>query len=298
MSINKHNTHILHKFEYYAPSSVQEACKLLSELPDDTKILAGGTDLIPKMKEAVIRPRNIINIKQITGLTNIEEKKGVITIGALTKIRDIEKNSLIQDKANILFQAIRIIGSVQIRNLATIGGNLCNASPVADSAAALIALNANTKIVSQNNERIVNLENFFKGPGKSILEKDEILTQIKFSTPSVNSFSYYRKLGRVSLDLATASLAVQAEVDDGKIVQVRIVAGSVSPIPLRLKSSEELIIDKKLSEKFIQEVAINASKEIKPINDTRGSARYRRNAMKGLIKEAFYSLLEKTEVQK
>ncbi|MBM3292342.1 xanthine dehydrogenase family protein subunit M [Candidatus Bathyarchaeota archaeon] len=298
MSINKHNTHILHNFKYFTPSNIQEACKLLSELPEDTKILAGGTDLIPKMKESVLRPSNIINIKQITGLTNIEEKNNRITIGALTKIRDIEKNSIIYDKANILHQATRVIGSVQIRNLATIGGNLCNASPAADSAAALIALNADTKIVGLRKERIVNLEKFFKGPSKSILEKDEILTHIQFQIPNNNNFSYYRKIGRVSLDLATVSLAVQAEVIHGKILKLSMVAGSVAPIPIRLVSCEESLLDKKLNNDLIQEIAVKASKEIKPITDARGSASYRKNAIKGLTKEAFNILLEKTETEK
>ena len=169
MIINRHNTHILHAFQYHNPTSVIDACKLLSDLPEDTRIIAGGTDLIPKMKEDILRPSNIVNIKNIPGLSGIDEKDNCIQIGALTKIREIEKNSLIQEKANILHQATRIIGSIQIRNLATIGGNLCNASPAADGAAALIALNAEVTVRSHKKVRCVNLETFFKSPGKSIL---------------------------------------------------------------------------------------------------------------------------------
>ena len=295
MIINRHNTHILHAFEYHNPASVIDACKLLSDLPEDTRIIAGGTDLIPKMKEDLLRPSNIVNIKQIPGLSGIDEKDNCIKIGALTKIREIEKNSLIQEKANILHQATRVIGSIQIRNLATIGGNLCNASPAADGAAALIALNAEVTIRSHKKVRYFNLETFFKGPSKSILEKDEILTCIQFQTPKKDSFSYYRKLGRVSLDLATVSLAIQARVDEGKIIEIRIVTGSVAPIPLRLKTVEDSLIDRKLTEDLIQVTANQISKEIKPITDARGSASYRKNAIKGLVKEAFFAMLEKKE---
>jgi CO/xanthine dehydrogenase FAD-binding subunit len=295
MIINRHNTHILHTFQYHNPTSVVDACKLLSDLPEDTRIIAGGTDIIPKMKEDLLRPSNVVNIKNIPGLSGIDEKDNCIQIGALTKIREIEKNSLIQKKANILHHATRIIGSIQVRNLATIGGNLCNASPAADGAAALIALNAEVTIRSHKRVRCVNLETFFEGPGKSILDKDEILTLIQFPTPKKDAFSYYRKLGRVSLDLATVSLAIQARVDEGKISEFRIVAGSVAPIPLRLKTIEDSLIDRKLTEDLIQLTANQISEEIKPITDIRGSASYRKSAIKGLVKEAFYAILGKKE---
>ncbi|MBN1682491.1 xanthine dehydrogenase family protein subunit M [Candidatus Bathyarchaeota archaeon] len=294
MSINNHNTHILPKFEYYSPKNIEEACKILSELPEDSKILAGGTDLIPKMKEGVLKPKNIINIKQIQGLSGIQEKDNCIIIGANTKIRDIEKNLIIQKKADILHQATKKIGSVQIRNIATIGGNICNASPAADGVAALIALNAEISIIGVKKKKTIKLEAFFKGPGKTILNKEEILTEIKFPVPEPGSYGYYCKLGRVSLDLATVSLAVQLKMVDEKVENIIIVSGSVAPTPLRLYNIENLCINKKITNDLIDEVAEKISREIKPISDTRASADYRYLAIKGLAKEAFSQILEKS----
>ena len=286
-----HNTHIVFPFEYYAPMSVPEACDLLDKL-DDVRILAGGTDLIPKIKEAALRPKQVVNLKKIPGLTGVEEKDGTIKIGALTKIRDVERSLLVQESANILYQAVHTIGSVQIRNLATIGGNICNASPAADSAAALIALDATVHLVGPTSVRSISFEDFFVGPGKTVLLKNEILTDIVFPTPARNSYGYYRKIGRVSLDLATTSLAVQTKMSRSRLEDVRIVAGSVAPVPLRLKSIEDWLKGQDLNPSIIGEAANRASDFIKPIDDIRGSAEYRRELIKGLTREAFETILE------
>jgi carbon-monoxide dehydrogenase medium subunit len=291
-NINKYNTHILLDFEYYAPETVREAAKLLKEHGSDAVALAGGTDVIVKMKEGTRRPKYIVNLKKIPGLSGIKETSKGIEIGALTKIREVEKSTLIRDKYPVLHQAARVLGSVQIRNLATIGGNICNASPCADSAVGLLSLDAVAHIEGLDGERDVPLVDFFLGPGRTVLAPGEILTSVKVPKTAPGSKSAFNRVARVSMDLATISLAAVVTMKQGVVENSRLAWGTVAPTPMRTKDVEDFLKGKKLTDEVIEKAAELASKSIKPREKGRSTGPYKRRVAKGFIIETLSKLKE------
>lgn len=291
-NINKHNTHILLDFEYYAPETVREASKLLKEHGSDAVALAGGTDVIVKMKEGTRRPKYIVNLKKIPGLSGIKETSKGIEIGSLTKIREVEKSALIRDEYPILHEAARALGSVQIRNLATIGGNICNASPCADSAVGLLSLDAVAHIEGLEGERDVPLGDFFLGPGRTVLAPGEVLTSVKVPKTAPGSKSAFNRVARVSMDLATISLAAVVTMKQGVVENSRLAWGTVAPMPMRTKDVEDFLKGKKLTDEVIEKAAELASKSIKPREKGRSTGPYKRRVAKGFIIETLSKLKE------
>jgi carbon-monoxide dehydrogenase medium subunit len=286
MNINAQNTHIIpFKFQYYSPKTIEEATILLQKYPG-SKILAGGTDLLPKMKQRIIEPKHIINIKKIENLVGIKKEGDHIIIGALNSLRSIEKNKLIQNKLSLLYQAVKSIGSIQIRNIGTIGGNICNASPAADGALGLIVLDAITKIVGVEEERQISLHKFFTGPGTTTLEEGEILKEIKVQIPKKETGGCFISIGRTSLDISTISVATLLNIEGDKINKARIAFGSAAPTPLRLYELEEELQGKKPTIELMKKLGDKASKIIKPITDVRGTKEYRSEAARGLLVES------------
>jgi CO/xanthine dehydrogenase FAD-binding subunit len=292
MEINKHNTHILLGFEYSAPTTIVEACKLLAE-HSDAIVLAGGTDVIVKMKEGSLRPKHVVNIKKIPGLSGIKETPDGIWIGALTRIRDIEKSTLVQEKLHILYEAVRVIGSVQVRNLATVGGNVCNASPAADSAVALLALDAVAHISGPGGERRVPFSEFFKGPGSTVLARGELLTGITVPGSLVGWKGCWVRVARASMDIATISLAATVKMEDGFVKDIHLAWGTVAPTPMRTRDVEAFIEGKKLDYSVIDEAAKLAAKSIRPRESGRSSGVYKRRVAEGFVREALTQLAEK-----
>jgi len=291
-NINKHNTHILLDFEYYAPETIQEASKILKEHGSDAVALAGGTDVIVKMKEGTRRPKHIVNLKKIPGLSGIKKTAEGIEIGALTKIREVEKSALIKEEYPVLHEAARVLGSVQIRNLATIGGNICNASPCADSAVGLLSLDAVAHIVGLEGERNVPLVSFFLGPGRTVLAPGEILTSVIVPKTAPGSKSAFNRVARVSMDLATISLAAVVTMKNGVVEDSRFAWGTVAPTPMRTEDVEEFLKGKKLTDEVIEEAAELASKSIKPREKGRSNGPYKRRVAKGFIVETLSKLRE------
>jgi carbon-monoxide dehydrogenase medium subunit len=295
VSINKFNTHIIPtRFEYHTPTTITDAVELLKKY-ENNKILAGGTDLIPKMKQRLLEPRHLINLKKIPELRGIEEKGDKIHIGALTKLREIERSKIIQKKLPLLHDCIRSIGSVQIRNMGTIGGNVCNASPAADGALGLIALDAITHIVGLNLEKEVKIDKLFMGPGHTILSPSELVSNFTVRIPEEGSGGCFISVGRTSLDISTISIAVQMTVKRSRIQVCRVALGSVAPTPLRLPDVEEHLTDRKVTNVLIETAAEMASDGIKPITDIRGTAEYRKQAAIGMAKEAITTAWEKAK---
>ena len=296
-NINKFNTHIIGKpFEYHQPETVEEATKLLAEL-EDTKVLAGGTDLIPKMKQRLLEPIHVINLKKIKALEGIKETDKGIWIGAATKLRTIEKSTLIKEKIPLQYLATKTIGSVQIRNMGTLGGNVCNASPAADGALGLVALDAIVHIAGVKGERTMPISEFFTGPGATVLAKDEIVTG--FTVPVVDGDTGYHfiSIGRMALDISTISIAVTITKKADKVTKARVALGSVAPTPLRLPAVEKYLVGKSLTDQVIIEAAKMVSEGIKPITDIRASAEYRKEAAKGMAMEAIKLAWTKEERQ-
>ena len=280
---------LLPKFKYLRPETLEEACSMLSELNGKARVIAGGTDLMVNMKQKAARPGYLVDISYLPDLNTIEYKEETLRIGALCTHSDIESSSVIQEKFNILAEACRSIGSIQIRNLGTIGGNLCNASPSADSAPALLGLDAKVTIFGPTGENQAELAKFFTGPGETLLKPDEILTGIDISDPTPHSFACYLKLSpRRAMDLAVVGVGIVLWLSaDGTICEdIRIALGAVAPMPIRAAKAEEIIRGQKLDNALIDETATVAAEETKPITDIRGSVEYRKEMVKVLTGRA------------
>ncbi|MGC8816935.1 MAG: FAD binding domain-containing protein [Candidatus Hadarchaeum sp.] len=280
---------ILADFDYSAPRSLGEALKERRE-HKGAHILAGGTDLIPKMRGQVVKPNFVIDISGIKELSYIKKQEGQVRIGAATKISHI-----IDSKINlgVLQEACKKLGNPLTRNKATIGGNLCNASPAADTATPLMVLEAQLVLRSFDGERIVPVENFFVGPGKTVLKEDEILTEIRITPPEDGAKAKFVKVGLRKADaISVVNCAVLLKVQKGVVKEAKIALGSVAPTPILAKEAQKVLVDKKLSEELIEKCAQVAAREAKPIDDVRGSARYRELLVEGCVKKALRELME------
>lgn len=284
------------KFEYHEPKSLKDACSLLLRLQGKAMAIAGGTDLLVNMEEDKLKPNHLINLKSISD-TNLQgiryDKNGGLTLGALTRIREIENSDLIREKFPILSQAAHVLGTVQARNLATVGGNLCNASPAADMAPPLICLGSKLRIVGTDGERFIMLEDFFQGPGQTVLRTGEIVTEIQVPPmPSYSKGVYLKHTIRRMLDLAIVGVGVVINLEPSTNVckEVKIALGAVGPTPMRSKKAEEVIKGKKITEGIIENAAEKAMEESKPIDDHRSSAEYRRHMVRILAKRGISSV--------
>lgn len=280
----------LPRFDHLAPKTMEEACLLLSKYKGKAKVIAGGTDLLPAMRNREVTPAYIINVRSIPNLDYIRytDAEG-LKIGALATLYDIESSPIIREKFPMVADAASKIGTPQVRNMGTIGGNLCNAAPSADTAPPLIGLEAKAKINGPNGERVIALEEFFIGPGENALQADEILTEIQIPNPPPHTRGVYLKLpARTMVDLAVVGVAVVVTLDDKErsIVDAKIVLGAVAPTPVRARQAEDIIRGKAISRELIEKAAEAAAGEAKPISDLRGSASYRKEMVNTLTKRA------------
>jgi carbon-monoxide dehydrogenase medium subunit len=272
-------------FDFYQPTTLAEASRLLTDNGPGGRFLAGGTDLVIAMKEKGLLPRYIVDLKRVPGLNGIRQNTdGSLSIGALTTMYTIETSPVIKKKYPFLAQSAAEVGSIQIRNRATVGGNMANATPSADVAPSLIALNATARIASVGGERTLPMEDFFRGPGQNAMNADEILTEITIPKTLPQLVGEYIKFSpRDMMDLAYIGVAVAYTFSsDTKCSGVRIVLGAVAPTPIRAKNSEALLEGSFLTEELAIQVGDEAARESKPISDVRSSADYRR-AMVGIM---------------
>jgi len=283
----------LREFEYFEPSSLSEAVALLDRYGEEAKVLAGGTDLLVWMKEGARRPKYIVNIKHIPGVRHIHftEAEG-LRIGALTSVREIETADIIREKFSGLQQAAGELASVQVRNLATIGGNLCTASPAANLAPPLLVMGARVKLRGLRGERVLPLEEFFEGPGSTAMDR-EILTEIVVPAPEAKSRSLYKSISRRNaVDLAIVGVAVAGRIDSraGEWKSVRIALGAVAPTPMRALLAEKTLAGKKVANGAIAEAARTAAEEARPVTDLRASAWYRKEMINVLLRRSLEEL--------
>ena len=275
-------------FEFHQPASLQEASHLLRTLGPGALVYAGGTDVIPRIKLKKIRPDHLVNIKKIPGLKEIRFDGKMITIGALARFNDILFSEVIHEHLPILAEVSRSIASHQVRNLATIGGNLCNAAPSADSAPMLIALGARLRIYSGAGEREMPLEKFFKGPSSVNLNPGEIVTHILVDKPVPGTRSAYIKHKiRETLEIAITGVAVSLNISsDGVCRDARIVVAACAPTPVRCTKAESLLKGTRLEKEDIAKAAESASSEISPIDDVRSCTSYRREMTEVSLRRA------------
>lgn len=286
----------LPRFDYIRAGSVGEVCSLLAKYKKGAKVLAGGTDLLVRMKDREEEPKYLIGLKGINGLDKVVyDRKEGLRIGALATHKEVISSGVVGRRYPGLAEALEKIGTVQVRNLGTVGGNLCNAAPSADSAPILIVMGAKVKIAGANGEREVLLEKFFSGPGKTVLKSDEIVVEVVVPNERLHSGARYEKLfARTSVDLACVGAAcwVLKNPKTGVVRDVKIVLGAVAPIPMRAKGAERVIKGKVATAEVIKEAGEIASQEAKPISDIRASAEYRREMVKVMVRRAVKGAVE------
>lgn len=281
--------------EYFSTKSVGETISLLLECGEKSKIIAGGTDLLAQMKKKELLPEFLISIGGISDLDYIQyDEKNGLSVGALATISSLESSSLIRSKFSILAQAAGTLGTPVIRDRATIGGNLCNAAPSADTAPALMVLGARVNIAGVEGERIISIEDFFTGPGQTIVKHGEVLTEIQVPNLLPKSGGAYIKQTRTrGADLAIVGVAALVVMEGDIINDTKIALGAVAPTPIRAKEAEEILKGKKLGDELLEECSQVASAETRPIDDTRSSADYRRKLAAVLVKRAVRQAVER-----
>jgi carbon-monoxide dehydrogenase medium subunit len=269
---------------------LREASAILNENGPGGHFLAGGTDLVIAIKEKGLVPKYIVDLKRIPSLSGIrEESDGSLTIGTLTTMRDVEISPVICKRYPFLAQSAAEVGSIQIRNRATIGGNMANATPSADVAPSLLVLGAKARINGTNGERLIELEDFFRGPGQTVMRPEEILTEILIPRSDERLVGEYIKFSpREMMDLAYVGVAVAFILKKGekKCEGVRIALGAVSPTPMRARKAEAVLENQILTEQTAEHAGKEASEECKPISDVRSSAEYRKEMVRAMTKRA------------
>ncbi len=277
----------MQSLDYQKVYRLEDAFAAASASKGASVFMAGGTDLLVQIKEGKKRPRCVIDVKGVHEMDGLIISGDELSIGALTRIRTLETSPLVLEKAPLLAQAAAKLGSVQIRHRATIGGNLCNASPSADMTPALLALDAKALIYGKKGTRVVELGEFFLGPGETALNDGEILTGLKVPLNRGRQGSVYYKLStRRAMDLAFVGVAVLLELDGNeRINKARIALGAVAPTTIRAVSAEKLLEGKVLSLEAERESAERAAQSCKPISDLRASAEYRTEMVRELCQK-------------
>jgi CO/xanthine dehydrogenase FAD-binding subunit len=279
-------------FDYIRPGNMDEAIAAL-RANDNPCVLAGGTDLLVGLKTNSVRPKCIIDLKGIPNINSIEYNDG-FKFGTLATVRDIETSPLLREKIPALCEAAATLGSIQIRNRATIGGNLCNGSPAADMAAILLAMNCEVKIVSPDGEKKLILDQFFAGPGITALARDEVLSEIIIPKEIQSYKGVYLKHGpRRAMDIGIVNIAIllNADFKSRRCNRIAIALGAVAPTPIRAKKAEALLEGRPLKTELIREAAETASSEAKPISDFRASADYRLELIKSLVAKGIQQII-------
>lgn len=286
------------EFQYFKPESLLEAISLVAQFKSESSLLAGGTDLIVQMKRGIKSPTCVINLKGISELNGItfSIEEGLF-IGPLVTHNTLGEHPIICEKYSFLAEAARLIGTYQVRERGTIGGNICNGSPAADTIPPLLCLGAKLKLRKSNQETIMAIEDFFEGPQKTKLRPDEILTGIQIPPLELKTGSAYMKLGvRKSLEIAVVGVAalIMLDKDKGICQRAKIALASVAPTPLLCKKAESILLGKRLEEPIIHQAAKSVQEEAIPITDVRGTAEYRREMVYVLAKRAIYQALKRT----
>ena len=287
----------LPEIECFFPKTLKEALSLLKKYNGKAKVFTGGTDLLPKMKRRELTPKFLIDLNGIPDLRFIkyDRTKG-LRIGAATTLNEILESSIVRRRYPVLVDALSQMASTQIRNIGTIAGNLCNAVPSADTAPPLIVLGGRLKIIGPKRERMVLVEDFFKGPDRTVLDRNELVREIQIPPPPPKAQGAYLKHTlRREMDLAIVGIGVWLMLDSKKNIckEIKIALGAVAPVPMRAKKAEGILRGNLLDDDLIENAAKMASEESNPIDDIRSSAEYRREIVRVLIKRTIKQSLER-----
>jgi carbon-monoxide dehydrogenase medium subunit len=281
-------------FEYLRPKTIPEAIALLQQHGDAAKILSGGQSLIPMMKLRLARPGYLIDINRIAGLSHIKEDGAYLKIGGLTREAELEASPVVRSKYPIIVDTAHVIADPQVRNLATVGGNLAHGDPANDHPATMLALGAQVVATGPKGERVIPIENFFLSLFTTALQPDEILTEIRIPIPPPRSGGAYFKLERKVGDFATAAVAAQVTLAANAVCQkVGIGLTNVGPTPVKARKAEDFLRGKKLDEANIKQAAQLAADDAEPSADLRGPVEYKKGLVKELAKRALSRALER-----
>ncbi|OPY74552.1 MAG: 6-hydroxypseudooxynicotine dehydrogenase complex subunit alpha [Syntrophorhabdus sp. PtaU1.Bin058] len=290
----------MHDFEYLRPETIEEAMRIYKNGGKEARLLAGGTELVNEMRFGKSRPEQVIDLKHIREMDFMELREDGLRLGALYRVRDAEcSEPLRMSRFNVLSHAAGTLGSPQVRNKATIVGNVCRASPSADLIPPLIALGARAKIKGDGVEKVAAVQEMMLGPGKTILEPGEIVTELEIpNLPDYTGCSYCKLSPRKSLDLAVVGVAVMLQTDSNmsRCIDARIVLGAVGPTAIRARKAESLLRGRGLNEDMIEEAARTAVDESKPLDDVRGSAWYRKKMVEVAVRRTIANSLEQVRI--
>ncbi len=282
-------------FIYHCPKDMENVLSLLKNITGERRIIAGCTDFIPAIRRDAWHfgdGLNVIDIKGVDTLKKITKDSDNIRIGAATRLSDIVNSDIIRKYAPILSDAVNEMASLQIRNTGTIGGNLCTASPAADTAPSLLVLNAVVDVKGVDRDEVVSLYDFFRGPSKTVLGEGDILTEVIVPVMTVGERAKFIKLGRrVAATLSVVSVAVWTKIKDNTFEGIRIALGAVSPTPMRASKAEEYLLGKQANLENVASAAGIVATEVKPISDVRATAEYRVDMAEMLTKKALSACL-------
>ena len=289
----------LPSFEYLEPKTVREACKLLTQYGLEAKVIAGGTDLLIKMKNKELKPGYLIGLKGIEGLDYIsyEPKKG-LRIGAMATLESVRNSPVVRQRCPLLAEVASLMASTQVRNLGTVAGNICNAAPSADMAPPLMVLGARLRVAGGKRVRQVPVEEFFIGPEKNLLETGEIVTEILVPDGAAQGGSIYLKhTVRQAMDLSLVGVAAFVAINNNGICKdVRIALGTAAPTPIRARNAEEYLKGKKVDAALLEKAAAIAVGEAKPRSSMRASEEYRKKILSVLVKRSVAQALSRAQV--
>ncbi len=285
-------------FEILRPKTIPEAIALLSEHGDEAKILSGGQSLIPMMKLRLARPGFLVDINRIPGLDYIKEEGGFLKIGALVREHELERSPIVKAKFPLLADTVKVIADPQVRNLATVVGNLAHGDPANDHPAAMLALGASLVITGANGERVVPVTDFFVSLFTTALEPNEVATELRIPIPPPRSGGAYLKLERKVSDFATAAVAVQLTLDGDMIRTAGIGVTNAGPIPIKAKRAEQFLAGKKPDNGTFAKAADLAAEDSQPSADLRGPVEYKIGLIKELTRRALRLAVERASGSK
>ncbi len=276
---------MINDFEHFAPKTLKEALTLLAKYGDDCKVICGGQSLLILMRQGLVAPKYVVDIKGLSELNYIKDDAGGLRIGAITTHRTIEKSAVIKKKYPVLAEMETRLASIQTRNWGTIGGNICHADPAGDPAPVLIALDATLTVASTKGARNMPVEDFSLDYFETALEPGELLTEIQVPAPPPRTGTVYTKFNIIESDLATVSVAASVTLGsgDGVCQDIRLTLGAAAPTAMRAKKAEAVLKGKNITEALLEQAGEAAAEEADPISDIAASEEYRRELVKVLV---------------
>jgi carbon-monoxide dehydrogenase medium subunit len=283
---------VLQSFEFFEPETVEEAVRLLSKYGDKVKILAGGVDLVHKMRLRQLQPEYLVSLQRISGLDYVKsDTKMGLRIGASTNLRSIELSSMVRNGYETLCEGVNAIASVQIKNMGTLVGNLCAATPATDIAPPLYVLGAKLRVVGAGTKKDIPIESFAVGVGKTALKPHEMVVEVIMPGIPLGSGGAFLKVGKTKADIAKVNAAAMITITNDSCKDVKIALGSVAPTVIRATKAEEVLKGQRIDESLLGRASEAAAEEAKPISDIRSTAAYRKHMVKVLVRDALKKAL-------